>query len=89
MGFVFLIMIFVGVFVPSNVYFLIISAIAAVLFSAYLLYDLQVRQRGLFTSGPLASLFQSQLVLTINDVVLNDLLSLHMAASVAVPRQQL
>jgi FtsH-binding integral membrane protein len=47
MGFVFVIMIFVGVFVPSNVYFLIISAIAAVLFSAYLLYDLQVRLCGL------------------------------------------
>lgn len=47
MGFVFVIMIFVGVFVPSNVYFLIISAIAAVLFSAYLLYDLQVGLCGL------------------------------------------
>ncbi|KAK9918664.1 hypothetical protein WJX75_005780 [Coccomyxa subellipsoidea] len=46
MGFVFVIMIFVGVFVPSNVYFLIISAIAAVLFSAYLLYDLQAIMGG-------------------------------------------
>lgn len=45
MGFVFLIMVIVGVFTPSNVYYLVISAVAAILFSSYLLYDLQVRQQ--------------------------------------------
>ncbi len=45
LGFVFMIMIFVGVFVPSNIYYLVISSVAAVLFTAYLLYDLQVRDK--------------------------------------------
>lgn len=40
-----MIMIFVGVFVPSNIYYLVISSVAAVLFTAYLLYDLQVRDK--------------------------------------------
>lgn len=39
----FIIAIIIGVFVESNIYFLVISAIAAVLFSAYLLSDLQVK----------------------------------------------
>lgn len=47
LGFVFLIMIIIGVFTPSNVYYLVISAVAAVLFSSYLLADLQVRQQPL------------------------------------------
>jgi FtsH-binding integral membrane protein len=38
--------ILVGVFVPSNIYYIIISAIAAVLFSAYLLFDLQAIMGG-------------------------------------------
>ncbi|CAL8471618.1 g11160 [Coccomyxa elongata] len=46
LAFVFLIMIIIGVFTPSNVYYLVISAVAAVLFSSYLLYDLQAIMGG-------------------------------------------
>ena len=43
-GFVFMIAILVAVFVQSNIYYLVISVVGALLFSAYLLFDLQVRQ---------------------------------------------
>ena len=45
-GFVFMIAIIVGVFVQSNVYYLVISCVGALLFSAYLLFDLQLIMGG-------------------------------------------
>lgn len=45
-GFVFMVAILIGVFVPSNIYYLIVSAIGALLFSSYLLFDLQAIMGG-------------------------------------------
>lgn len=45
-GFVFMIAIIVGIFVQSNVYYLVISCVGALLFSAYLLFDLQLIMGG-------------------------------------------
>jgi FtsH-binding integral membrane protein len=45
-GFVFMIAIIVGVFARSNVYYLVISCVGALLFSAYLLFDLQLIMGG-------------------------------------------
>ena len=41
-----MIAIIVGVFVRSNIYYLIISVVGALLFSAYLLFDLQLIMGG-------------------------------------------